>query len=112
MSDINHNGNSKIRRFVRDGLVWVAASGAILGGAVWFSVPAHADLIDRAICAVLDDYPTPGGVYGVILGLQQQGYSAYDAGAKVGVAIRDTCPEHTPEALEFARIATGEGMAV
>lgn len=46
-----------IRRFFREGLAWVAVSGAILGAALWGSAPAKADSVDRLICAVLDEYP-------------------------------------------------------
>ena len=103
-----------IRNFFRDGLAWVAVSGAILGGALWFSVPAHADTTDQIICTTLDEYPTVGGVLGVALGLMDDGgYSAYAAGQKIAAAAITTCPEHLPEVLAFAdTFADGNGAAV
>jgi hypothetical protein len=72
---------------------------------------AHADRMDSIICAVLDDYPTPAGVYGVGIGLIHEGYSAYNAGQKIASAVAIYCPEHMPEVMEFAKAAS-RGEAV
>lgn len=88
----------------------LGASAAVLvvaGTGIAAATEAHADRIDRIICSVLDDVPTPGGVYGVALGLIDQGYTAYAAGQKIAEAVTGTCPEHLPEVMEFARSANG-----
>lgn len=100
-----------IRRFFREGLAWVAVSGAILGAALWGSAPAKADSVDRLICAVLDEYPTADGVYGVGLGLIYRGYTPYDAGRQIRHAVDTTCPEHLDAVLEFINI-NNRGTAV
>lgn len=87
-------------------------AAAILSGLIT-APDAKADSYDRLICSVLDEYPTPGGVYGVGLGLIDQGYTAYAAGQKIAAAVTSTCPEHLPEVLAFTRQAgAGKGMAV
>lgn len=99
-------------KFFRDGMTWVAAFGAILGVAVAVSPTAHADPIDRAICSVLDDYPSAAGVTGVGLGLVDHGYTPYDAGQKIAIAVYGTCPEHIPAVQEFLNSNDTRGMAV
>ncbi|QRY43137.1 hypothetical protein JVX93_21575 [Mycolicibacterium boenickei] len=88
----------------------LAASAAVLvvaGTGIAAATEAHADRIDRVICAVLDDYPTPDGVQGVAQGLIENGYTPYAAGQKIAEAVTGTCPEHLPEVLLFARAASG-----
>ena len=88
----------------------LAASVSVIvlaGTGIAAAAQAHADRIDRIICSVLDDVPTPGGVHGVALGLIDQGYTPYAAGQKIAEAVALTCPEHLPEVMEFARSANG-----
>lgn len=77
----------------------------IVGPGLAAAPDANADRLDSIICEVLDDYPTPAGVYGVGIGLINQGYSAYNAGQKIAQAVAIYCPEHMPEVIEFAKSA-------
>lgn len=83
--------------------------GAALAAGV-AAAPAHADSTDRLICTVLDAHPTSDGILGVGLGLMDQGYSAYDAGRKIAVAVYGTCPEHADAVDEFVAANTGRTL--
>lgn len=83
---------------------------AALGVVIMLSSAPHAKaddlspaLIDYTItygpvaCNVLDEHPTVGGLQGVMNGVMEHGgWSAYESGQIVGLAVYEFCPEYSP----------------
>lgn len=91
--------------------VHVGAAGAIIGAALYYSIPAagadpdvnYAVVSAPAVCGVLDDYPTFSGIEGVLAGvMRDSGFTAYQAGQVVYLAVEETCPRHLPLLDRFA----------
>jgi len=85
------------------------ATMAALGCAVFFlSTPqAKADPVDPvsvayaahyagAVCATLDDFPNLNGIMGLISAIQDDGLTAGQAGAAIGLSVAEACPRHEP----------------
>ena len=77
---------------------------------VW-TAPAKADVTEdeasvysTVVCATLTDYPTVQGVVGIGLGLGKKGYTGYEAGQIIGVAVINECPQFIPLMHRFAAI--------
>jgi hypothetical protein len=83
----------------------------LTAGTVFLASPAKADSVDDAICSVLAEYPSVDGVLGIGLALKDEGYSGYDAGRAIGVAVYGTCPEFIPLVKRFIAIY-GDSAAV
>lgn len=97
-------GKAKIMDGLAVGLLLAVC--AALGAAVFFlsTGTAKADTADAvayaahyggAICANLDDFPTPAGVYGTGKAvMQHSGMTAYDAGQAIAYSVAELCPRH------------------
>lgn len=83
--------------------MWLIAFGAILAFAVMFSIPAHSEPLDvnstiyaarnaPAVCEVLTVYPSLPGLEGVIQGVENDGFTATQAGGIVAIAVQAKCP--------------------
>lgn len=91
------------------GTLMVAA--LIVGSSIGFAARADASPATDAyaaqygtvICQVIDDYPTIGGLTGVLQGVMDHGFSAYDSGVAVATAVWDYCPRHLPLLNEFVK---------
>jgi hypothetical protein len=76
----------------------------LIGFALYFSVPAHADPVSDyarvaapAVCATLDRYPTLAGVLGVGEGIVYDTggrFGYYEAGEIIGWSVFSVCPRH------------------
>jgi ribulose kinase len=64
-------------------------------------VAAYATRYAGAVCAVLDAYPSVGGVTGALQGVMADGFTAYEAGQVVGIAVVGQCPEHLDAVQAF-----------
>lgn len=84
-------------------VVWFGAS--ITFGIGTAQADAQSDYADKyysAICSTISDYPSPGGVYGVVQGVvSDSGFSYYDAGRSIGLAVSQYCPENLPAVRRF-----------
>lgn len=87
----------------------IVAAGLWLAAAVTFGTGvAKADgVLDRAeqwdgdefamiYCSTLDDYPTVGGVAGVLDGIREDGFDQDSAIDVLGYTIGKYCPRHNP----------------
>ena len=85
------------------------ATMAALGCAVFFlSTPqAKAEPIDPvavayaahyadAVCVTLDDFPNLNGILGLISAIRDDGLTAGQAGAAIGLSVAEVCPRHEP----------------
>jgi hypothetical protein len=85
------------------------ATMAALGCAVFFlSTPqAKAEPIDPvavayaahyadAVCGTLDDFPNLNGILGLISAIRDDGLTAGQAGAAIGLSVAEVCPRHEP----------------
>lgn len=82
---------------------WLVVFGVILAFAVMFSIPAHSGPLDvnstiyaarnaPVVCEVLTDYPSLGGLEGVIQGVENDGFTPTQAGGIVAIAVQAKCP--------------------
>jgi hypothetical protein len=105
-------------RRVRRGLALIAfgpllAAPFVGGVARADGVTDYATHVAPAVCATLEDYPTVGGVKGVLAGIMQDtGFGAYDAGRVVGYAVTLACPEHWSELNRFVAVYGGGGSQI
>jgi hypothetical protein len=89
-------------------------AGILIGIAVFGNTTAHADpgispnvaiyaaKSGTAVCDTLDDYPTILGVAGVSEGIMQDGgFTGYQAGQIVAIAVESNCPRFLPLLREF-----------
>lgn len=102
---------------IMDGLAvaLLLAVCACLGAAVFLlsTGTAKADTADAiayaahygdAICANLDEFPTPAGVYGTGEAvMEHSGMSANDAGQAIAFSVYELCPRHWSLILRVAR---------
>jgi hypothetical protein len=80
---------------MRRAVAALIGSAAVVSG-IWTAPVANAIPAEVRVCMVLDDYPNASGVIGILRALiDDEGYSPYDAGAVMGRAVRDVCPEYT-----------------
>jgi hypothetical protein len=59
------------------------------------------------VCDVLDDYPSFSGIIGVARGIQEDGFTAYQAGEVIGLSVTEICPWHTGLVMRFAHAYGG-----
>lgn len=59
------------------------------------------------VCDVLDQYPSISGVLGVMQGVQNDGFTAYESGEIVGLSVAEICPRHTGLMLRFIDVYGG-----
>lgn len=68
-------------------------------------VSNYADHAAYAVCGTLDEVPNFPGILGVLSGVQEDsGFSPYQAGQVVGMAVRDYCPRHLPLLQQFVAV--------
>lgn len=87
--------------------------GAILAastGVARANGPAeYADEAAPIICEVIHEYPSVGGVEGVIQGvINDTGFSPYQAGQVVGTAVATYCPELAPILRRYIAVYTSQ----
>lgn len=89
---------------------------AMLGAAVYFSAPAHAD-VDQAVinyaaryapavCSTLDDYPTFNGIVGIGQAIVEDGFTYRDAGQVIALSVATECPRHAALLKRFVDAPT------
>lgn len=86
-------------------LLALAGTAAITAGMFLGAGTARADLSDAefayvvtwgplAICPVLDEYPTKAGVFGVVEGIHDDGFSYPDSVEIINAAVEAFCDRH------------------
>ena len=97
----------------------VVAASVIVTAAVYFSIPGHAEPSDAkvvnyaasvatAVCGTLADFPTLPGVQGVLQGVKQDsGFTDYETGEAVAIAVKLGCPRFIPLLQRFADTYAG-----
>jgi hypothetical protein len=77
-----------------------------------FAPPAHAQPVipDSAVCSTLADYPSLAGLKGVLQGVMDQGYTAFESGRIVASAVYDSCPTFVPLLDQFVAIYAPKGQ--
>ena len=90
-------------------------TGALIVAGTIVAAPGRADVTQRdvaiyavAVCGALDDDPSVATVVGLGLGLGSEGYSGYDAGQIIALAVMSRCPEYEPVLRRFAEIFAEE----
>jgi hypothetical protein len=93
-------------------------TGALIVAGTIVAAPGRADVTSAdvapykvAICGALDESPTVGTVVGLGLALGSEGYSGYDAGQIVALAVMSRCPEYEPVLRRFAEIFAEDQVA-
>lgn len=85
--------------------VHIFAAFSIVGGALYFSVPANATPFDdasvkyteahgRDVCAALNDSPTVIRILSVMNAVQSDGYTLQQAANVVVLSVDSYCPQH------------------
>jgi hypothetical protein len=100
--------------------LWLLAACIIIGCAIGASyakadTPAeqYAAQYGGVVCAVLDDYPSGSGVWGIVQAIVGEGYLSYfEAGQVVGMSVSNFCPEHQPSLDEFVAMVGRKQVAV
>jgi hypothetical protein len=88
------------RRGARLAVGSLLAASAVIGGALYLSAPASADVVDdyaainqEVICQTIAEYPYVSTVVVVVEAItEHSGLGPEFAGAVVGTAVRDYCP--------------------
>lgn len=102
------------KTILRRSLAAITVGGAL---AIMAAPAAHAGPVEDyttfaapIVCQVLDEYPSVAGVTGVVQAvMSDSGFSPYDAGTVVGVAVRDYCPRHITELQQFIAVYSNAG---
>lgn len=79
-------------------VAWLLLAACILGAALYYATPAHADPrpTPAAICHAVDQWPTIGGILGITIDLADAtGATDEQAGRYVATSILGTCPEYS-----------------
>jgi hypothetical protein len=85
--------------------VGLVAGGLLAPDAHASPVEDYAAINAGRVCATLDDFPSVAGVTGVVQGVMEDGgFTPYDAGRIVGMAVMGWCPEHLPELRRFVAV--------
>ena len=90
-------------------------TGALIVAGTIVAAPGKADVTANdvavyavAVCGALDDDPSVATVVGLGLALGSEGYSGYDSGTIIGLAVMQRCPEYEPVLRRFAEIFADE----
>ena len=76
---------------------WTMAFGAILGIAVFYSIPSHAAEIQKpSICVEFDSAPTFATVNAVMQSLIDNGHDINEAADLLVSTLDQHCPQHIP----------------
>jgi uncharacterized protein DUF732 len=91
------------------GVALAIASRAIGEPTIEPRVTAYAATYAQPICAALDNHPSIAGLQGVALGVMQDGgFTGYQSGQIVALAVHTQCPQHIPLLTQFAYTYTPE----
>ena len=81
-------------------------------GVVTFAATAKADVdgaarayaaeYGPAVCSTLDSYPTFSGLMGIMLAINADGLTPYQAGEAVGLSVAELCPQYDGLLERFA----------
>lgn len=55
---------------------------------------SYAAVYAGAVCGTLDDFPTINGVLGIIESIKDDGLTAGQAGAAIGLSVAEACPRY------------------
>lgn len=75
------------------------------------AVIAYAAYYGGVVCDVLDEYPTVSGLLGVMEAVENDGFTAYEAGQVVGMSVAEICPRHGRLLRQFVDIYGGSRVA-
>lgn len=101
----------------RAAIAWAMIGSALFGACFYLASPARADgYLDMdetvyvqafagAVCATLDDYPSLGGVMGVVAAIEEDGFAADDAVDIVNSSVANNCEQHWPLLVAVGRAA-------
>jgi Protein of unknown function (DUF732) len=70
-------------------------------------VVTYATTNAAAVCATLDEYPTVPGVAGLVGAVMKDGFTPYQAGEIIALAVEKRCPNHIQLLEEFSATYTG-----
>jgi uncharacterized protein Usg len=77
------------------GLFWPIMFGLLLGAAVFYSIPAHAQAVQKpSICAQFDAAPTFATVNAVMESLTANGRDVNAAANILVATVEKSCPQH------------------
>lgn len=118
MSGQHRRPRTRIGRIINHWAIWPTIAGLLIGGALYGASDARADgKLDGietdyaitygpvAICPVIDKYPTPAGVFGVLRGIQGDGFAPDSAVDIVNASVYEYCPRHFPLLQAMGRAA-------
>lgn len=116
---VHLGGRCMIRNTVMP-LAWLMLASVIIGAAIAFASPAHADPVSNyaeisagPICSTLDSYPSLAGVSGVAAAIEEDaGFSAYDAGRVIAMAVIDYCPRHLGLLRQYVAVYAPQSRTV
>lgn len=77
--------------------------------------PAVLDYVDRygagAVCPVLDSHYTVNGMLGVLYGIEDDGFTPFEAGQIIGISVTEFCPRNQPLMRQFINVYGGQVTA-
>jgi len=88
-------------------IAWLMLASLLIGASIGTAARAGAEP-DRdilhyvadtatAVCDTLDDYPSQGGLTGIATAIMEDtGFSPYDTGRIIALAVTVECPRHIP----------------
>lgn len=71
----------------------------------------YATKYDYAVCGVLDEHPTISGLKGILAAVMDDGFTAYESGQIVAMAVTLACPEYQPTLDRFVAIYGGQASS-
>ena len=93
-------------------------TGALIVAGTIVAAPGKADVTSNdvakyavAVCGALDEDASVATVVALGLALGDQGYSGYDSGTIIGLAVMTRCPEYEPVLRRFAEIFAEDQVA-
>lgn len=93
--------------------------GALITAGTFVASEAHADVTQRdvakyavQICGALDESNSLATVFTIVLALGDQGYSGYDSGRLVAMAVSSRCPEYEPTLYRFVETFAEESQGI
>ena len=62
---------------------------------------------EGAVCRTLSRYPTINGTSGILAAIEDEGFTPYEAGEIVALAVTDACPQFVPVLEQFVAVYGG-----
>jgi len=69
----------------------------------------YAAKAEGAVCRTISKYPTIFGVRGILDAIEDEGFTPYEAGEIVALAVTDSCPQFVPVLEKFVAVYGGSG---